>query len=106
MQLCKCCGVNSTKKNVACEDCSYLMTKGILLIEIDPVLTKNIRKPFRTGEKYIVSDEWLEILLGHTDFLYKIKERGVTFFPNDLADKLGLPNNFDEMVVDVKHMGY
>lgn len=70
--------------NEPCDECKDLMSKGFLLIAIDPEKTDDLSNPWRTGRQWFIKNEAAERMFGDIS-------KGAGFIPEDIAKEMGFP---------------
>lgn len=76
-----------------CKECQGMMSQGILLIGVVQAKSPDHSNPYRSGNKWVVTKEYLEkILVSQPKMLQKILNKGACFFPVEVAIKLGFPD--------------
>lgn len=70
-----------------CSDCQEIMNQAFLLIGIVEAKTDDPKNPYRSGNKWGVTHEYAETLLGKDGI-----KKGVAFISVEAAHELGFPN--------------
>lgn len=75
-----------------CESCQGIMNLGILLIGIVEAKTTDYKNPYRSGNKWGVTEEYATRLFGDDpDQLAHVLKSRAAFLPVEVAAKLGFP---------------
>jgi hypothetical protein len=74
-----------------CKDCQDIMDKAILLIGVVEAKTDDYKNPYRSGNKWGVTEDFIRKAFPENMVNNVIKKR-ICFFPVEAASKMGFPD--------------
>jgi len=73
-----------------CKDCTELMSKGILLVGVVEAKTDDHKNPYRSGNKWVVTEDFVRRCFG--DAADAVVDKGASFFSVEAAAQMGFPD--------------
>ena len=75
-----------------CKDCQEIMDQAILLIGIVESKTDDIKNPYRSGNKWGVSEDFVRRTFQPKELAEDVIKKRAAFFPAEAAEKMGFPD--------------
>ena len=73
-----------------CQECQDMMKQGILLVGVVEAKTDDHNNPYRSGNRWVVSEDFIKRAFG--DMAEEVISKGVAFFSVEAAHKMGFPD--------------
>lgn len=77
-----------------CKECQSMMEKGILLIGVVEELSDDPKNPYRSGNQWVVTEDFIRRTFG--DIAEVVIKKGCSFFTVEAAKSLGFPDTKEE----------